>query len=229
MEAIIFDMDGVIIDSEPLWRKAMVIKINELFKKKGIDYNYTEKDCLETKGLKIDVVIKDLFQNFKLEFKDEIYQKLIKDIVLELKKLIRNTGKPMKGVMSLLKLAKLHKFKLGLASSSSRDIIDTVLEVLKLNDYFKVIYSGDDVKKTKPDPEIFQKAIAELNVQNNSCLIIEDSLNGLTAAVKSGAKVIAVPETHDIDKVLDNPLFNRVMLVESLEEVDHEFIEALCF
>ncbi len=229
MEAVIFDMDGVLIDSEPLWRKAMILEINKFFKQIGIDYNYQEKDCLNTKGMRIDKVIEGLFIEYKIVGQDSAQPKLVQAIITGLKSLIKKEGKPMTGSLALLNLCKMKKYKLALASSSSRDIIETVLEVLKIKNYFKVILSGDDVVQAKPDPEIFNMAQEQLLVEKNACLIIEDSINGLKAAVRSGMRCIAVPEPHDLEEVLNNSEFDRVMVLESLVEVDNDFFEALCF
>ena len=109
---------------------------------------------------------------------------------------------PVTGIPGLLAEIKDAGLKLGLASSSGRDFIEIVLTKLDILDYFDVIVSGEEVEKSKPDPDIFLKTAGNLGVNPEDCLVIEDSRHGVKAAILAGMKCIGFRNpnsgTHDL-------------------------------
>jgi len=189
-KAVIFDMDGVIIDSEPLWRRAMVRGFTE----NGLPF--TEADSRVTTGMRIDQVIS--FWNTKTPFTTNETQ--VKDNIEDnLCALIMAEGKPMKGLQQALDVVASQGLIIALATSSSRKLINSVLSVLKIESYFKHIQSAQDLKYGKPHPEVFLKCAEAIHTEPGNCLVIEDSLNGIIAAKAAQMHVIAVPEEYNIN------------------------------
>jgi sugar-phosphatase len=214
-KAFIFDMDGVIIDSEPLWRRAMV----KVFNMDGLPVN--EVDCAQTTGMRIDEVIK--IWNKKHPFtNDEL--KVQQNIEEELCALIRSEGKAMPGFMDMIHLLKKENKKVALATSSSRKLIDCVLGTMKVSEYFMHTQSAEGLLYGKPHPEVFLLSAHALQVAPNQCVVIEDSVNGIISAKAAGMKVIGVPE----EKNQDNPKFSIAdIVIHSLEEFDMNLAEKL--
>lgn len=206
MKAIIYDMDGVLIDSEPLWKIAEI----EGFAKVGI--NLTHIDCEETVGLRIDHVV-ELWQK-KVGWKNKTNQEVSSDIVDILILEINKQGKALEGVYESLEKIKSGGFKIGLATSSDQRIIHAVFEKLKLADYFDEIHSAEFEKYGKPHPAVFLTAAEKLNVHPTDCLVIEDSFNGVLAAKAARMKVIAIPEKshqHDSRLVIADKILKSLL------------------
>jgi HAD superfamily hydrolase (TIGR01509 family) len=192
MKAVIFDMDGVLIDSEPLWKIAEV----EGFGRVGIDLTHT--DCEETVGLRIDEVVK-LWYN-KVGWENKSLAAVEEDIVNTLIREIKGHGKALEGVYESLETIKSANLKIGLATSSAQRIIDVVLDKLEIAHYFETVHSAEFETYGKPHPAVFLTTAERLGVHPTDCLVIEDSLNGVIAAKASRMKVVAVPEkTHQFD------------------------------
>ena len=212
-EAFVFDMDGVIIDSEPLWRRAMV----KVFNTGGLPVN--EVDCAQTTGMRLDEVIK--IWNKKHPFTNNELQ-VEKSIEEELCILIRNEGRPMPGFMQTIEMLKAEDKKIGLATSSSRKLIECVLDALQVRPYFHHTQSAEGLLYGKPHPEVFMRSAQALGVAPRSCVVIEDSVNGIISAKAAGMRVIGVPEPHN----RNNPRFTIADLVlNSLEEFTPKTIE----
>ncbi|MFT6001714.1 MAG: HAD superfamily hydrolase (TIGR01509 family) [Flavobacteriales bacterium] len=188
IEAIIFDMDGIIIDSEPLWKKAI---INVM---KQVGFNFTIDMCNRTKGMRVDEVIKYWKTELNADFDSN---KLSKDIVEEVIYLIKKEGEAIEGLEKVLKKAKSNNLKIALASSSPSLIINVVLKKLNIIDYFDVIQSAEKEDFGKPHPGVFITTAKKLNVSPVKCLVIEDSLNGVIAGKSAKMKVVAMPEKEE--------------------------------
>lgn len=195
MKAIIFDMDGVLIDSEPLWKIAEV----EAFKKVGLDLTHT--DCEETVGLRIDEVVK--MWHSRVGWKDKTVKEVEDDIVDILIREIRSQGKALEGVHKALDHIKSQDLKIALATSSYERIIHEVLDKLEIGDYFDFYHSAEHEPLGKPHPGVFLTTADRLEVHPTDCLVIEDSVNGVLAAKSARMKVVAVPEkSHEYDQRL---------------------------
>lgn len=195
MKAVIFDMDGVLIDSEPLWKIAEI----EGFGKVGI--NLTTTDCEETVGLRIDEVVKLWYK--KVGWKNKTVEAVTDDIVDILIREINARGQALPGVMQALQTLKEGGYKIGLATSSYQRIIHAVLNKLNIEKYFDQVHSAEFETYGKPHPAVFLTTAEKLHVHPTECLVIEDSFNGVIAAKAARMKVIAVPEkTHRFDERL---------------------------
>ena len=192
IKAVIFDMDGVLIDSEPLWRIAMIQGFGD------IDVEFTDEDCRKTTGMRFKEVVEHWFKHHNIthstpsELDDAVHKHLVALIIAE--------GKAMKGVIELLEFFKNKRLPLGLATSSSHILVDAVLQKTQTKAYFDSITSAEFLEFGKPHPEVFLKCAGSLNILPKNCLIIEDSVNGVLAGKAAGMIVIAIPdEEHKND------------------------------
>ncbi len=182
-------MDGVLIDSEPLWKIAM----EKVFCSLGS--NLSKKDFEKTVGLRIDEVIRfwNVQENWNLESEELVEKQIIDELVV----LINERGKPINGVVELLNFLKKSKIKIGLATSSSFVLIETVLNKLELKPYFNATHSAEHEDFGKPHPSVYIKTASQLGVLPEECLVVEDSLNGIISGLSARMKVVCIPEkTH---------------------------------
>jgi sugar-phosphatase len=188
-EAVIFDMDGVLIDSEPMWKIAM----EEVFLSVGC--NLTRKDFQRTVGLRLDEVISYWHKEAGWE---EVSQKEVENRIVErMITLIQENGAPLIGVIETLNYLSEHSFKIGLATSSYHVLIETVLKTLNIQDCFEVINSAEDEEYGKPHPAVYLTVAKKLGVNPLKCMVVEDSLNGIIAGKAARMKVVCIPEkTH---------------------------------
>jgi sugar-phosphatase len=186
-DAVLFDMDGVLVDSEPLWKIAM----EEVFN--GLGSKLSKTDFQKTVGMRIDQVIA-FWKNIE-GWKDQI-QDIEFQIIDRMIQLINENGQPLPGVEDTV--VHLNKIKtVGLASSSPKKLIDSVLLKTQLHSYFHGVFSAETEPFGKPHPAVYLTAASTLGVQPNRCLVIEDSLNGIISAKAANMTVICIPEkTH---------------------------------
>jgi mannitol-1-/sugar-/sorbitol-6-/2-deoxyglucose-6-phosphatase len=189
MKAVIFDMDGVLIDSEPLWKIAEI----EGFGKVGLDLTHT--DCEATVGIRIDQVVELWYK--RVGWSGKTIPEVADDIVDVLIREIKKQGKALEGVYEALEMIKKEGYKIGLATSSYQRIINAVLEKLGIAGYFDEVHSAEFEVYGKPHPAVFLTTAEKLKIHPTECLVIEDSFNGVLAAKAARMKVIAIPEkTH---------------------------------
>ncbi|WOT05477.1 hexitol phosphatase HxpB [Shewanella youngdeokensis] len=188
LQAVIFDMDGVLIDSEPFWQMAEYDVMNRL----GL--NITLSQIAETTGLRIDQVVEYWYARFPWPNYDNAMtaQAIVEQVVNH----INESGKPMLGVYTALDYCLEHGIKVGLATSSSTTIINAVLNKLGIRHYFHAIQSAEKLTYGKPHPEVYLNCAHALAVNPTHCLAIEDSFNGLIAARAANMHTIAIPEPH---------------------------------
>ncbi len=186
LKAVIFDMDGVLIDSEPVWQIAEHKVMTEL----GL--NISVEDTVETTGLRIDQVVAFWYARFPWPNYDN--QQTAQAIVDQVVSHILADGEAMLGVNAALKSCQELGLKIGLATSSSSDIINAVLNKLQIREYFQAIKSAEHLAYGKPHPEVYLNCAVALNIDPINCLAIEDSFNGLVAARAANMQTIAIPE-----------------------------------
>jgi len=195
-EAVIFDMDGVLIDSEPLWKIAMEKVFSEL------GCTLSKKDFQKTVGLRIDEVISYWNKDQKLGISNE--KKVEDDIINRMIKLVRENPVPLTGVLDTLVFLKKNKLKIGLATSSPNSLLRAVLDGLKIDQYFDVAHSAEFEEFGKPHPAVYINTAKRMNVIPEKCLVIEDSLNGIVSGKAAKMKVVCIPEkTHVKDPRLN--------------------------
>jgi sugar-phosphatase len=214
LKAAIFDMDGLLLDSEPLWKEAEVA----VFKSVGVPL--TEELCRETVGVRLDGVVRHWYR--KYPWQHESLESVEGRVLAAVSRLIEERGTLMPGVCETIETLRAADYTLAVASSSPMQLMRTALEKLEIIDYFSVLHSAEFEEKGKPDPAVYRSAIAQLGVDPPDCVAFEDSVIGVRAAKGAGARVIAVPDPADIS----NPGFaaaDRVLpsLKDfSLEELD---------
>jgi len=190
LDTIIFDMDGVLINSEPFWKEVEI----KIFASVGIDFVAVGGE--KTVGLRIDEVV-DYWYNL-YPWKEKSKAAVVDEIMGEMTSVILAKGEAMKGVVELLEYLKQKGFKIGLATSSYEVLLRATLKVLGIEKYFDVTNSAQSLTHGKPHPEIYIKTAVDLNTVPEKCLVIEDSLNGVLAGKAAKMKVIAVPDgTHE--------------------------------
>ncbi len=186
IKAVIYDMDGVIIDSEPLWREALI----HCFNKVGFDF--TQDKCRITQGMRLIEVVEYWYAQQPWEGKS--IQEVEQDILSKVTALISEKGIAMEGVYESLELFKAKGYKIALASSSASSLINVVLDKLNIKKEFEVVNSAEFLELGKPHPEVFIKTAKELNIPAINCLVIEDSFHGVLAGKSAVMQVIAIPE-----------------------------------
>jgi sugar-phosphatase len=186
IKAVIFDMDGVLIDSEPLWRIAMMKGFND------IGVVFTEDDCRKTTGMRFKEVVEHWFSHHSITHSTPT--QLSENVINNLIELIGRDGKAMDGAVELLQFLRDKKFPLGLATSSDHILIEAVLTKTQTALYFNEITSAQFLKHGKPHPEVFLKCAENLKIDPKDCLVIEDSVNGVLAGKAAGMTVVAIPD-----------------------------------
>ena len=216
IQAVIFDMDGVLIDSEPFWQEAE----QEAFAKVGIAL--TQEQMRQTTGLREDEVIEYWYARYPWEghAKKEIGKAIVEGVIAR----VRERGKKLPGVDQALADLREAGLPLALASSSELDIINTVLDTLDLRGYFDAIHSAEHEPYGKPHPGVYILAAKKLNIAPEYCLAIEDSFNGLLSAKAAKMKCIAVPEAYLMD---DKRFAIADKVLSSLEEFQVGQLEEL--
>jgi HAD superfamily hydrolase (TIGR01509 family) len=187
--AVVFDMDGVLVDSEPLWHEAEIAVLAPL----GVPL--TPALCRQTTGVRVDGVVRHWRQRHPWgpDPDDATVVARIVDGVVER---VRARAEPMRGARAALQAAS--SLPLGLASSSPQRIIDAVLDRLGVRGLFAkaqgTVQSAEHLPRGKPDPLVYLRACAALGVDPRRAVAVEDSSSGLRAAHAAGMIVVAVPD-----------------------------------
>ena len=175
---VIFDLDGVLVDSEPMYRDMNL----RYLKSKGGDISTLNYDLYV--GIHAAEMWRDLKQRFALAPSVEELVFMEKDAKFNL---LQNAElKPVHGALDLLTRLSAHGMNLAVASSSMRANVDLILHRLEIHLYFDHVVCGDEIEHGKPAPDIFLKAAAQFNIPPESCCVIEDSSNGILAANRAG-------------------------------------------
>ncbi|HIT60804.1 MAG TPA: HAD family phosphatase [Candidatus Fimousia stercorigallinarum] len=182
LKAIIFDMDGVIADTEPIYH----IVTDDLLREHGIITADDYQD--QFIGVTSEFMWTTIVNEFHLPLTPEECIRIIDKKRAEIEK--TDGLHPLPNVIDLIKRLYDHGYPLAVASSSPVSEINRVTEHFGIQPYFRVFFSGEDCLHSKPDPEVFLKAADALQIQPDECLVIEDSKNGLIAAKRAGMKSI---------------------------------------
>ena len=184
--AAIFDMDGLLIDSEPLWWEAEM----EVFRQVSI--NLTQAQCLETTGLRVDQIVEYWYQRYPWQGMTK--QQLAEQLVQKVAELITAKGEPKAGIYHAFNFFQQKNVRLALASSSPYVLIDAVLKKLGIGDVLQVVHSAQEEVYGKPHPGVYLTTAQKMDVSPWHCVALEDSLNGMLAAKSARMKCIAIPE-----------------------------------
>ncbi len=184
LNTVIFDMDGLLVDSEPLWGEAA----QEIFKRYG--FTLTEAQYTSTTGLRTREFVQWWFDYYKVDAGELVVaEKKILDYVLE-----RVEERAiMPGVHYIVDFFHSKNFKMGIASSSPQNLIDAVVKMAGLAPYIHATSSAEDLPFGKPHPQVYLDCAEKLNVAPTSCICFEDSFNGMIAAKAARMKCVVVP------------------------------------
>lgn len=214
MRAVIFDMDGLMFDTERL------VQASWNFSGEKLGYPHLGEEIYHTLGF--DKRAREAYfkSRYGSNFPFETFQ-IFSSLFFH--RYIKVNGLPTKpGLFELLDYLKKEHYLIALATSSSRKTALHHLSAVGIRDYFSCIISGDLVHKAKPDPEIYQLAIAKLRLPSDSCFALEDSYHGLKAASLAGAKAIFVPDLlQDEEPVKDFIVCKCASLYEVITYLEH--------
>ncbi len=188
LSAALFDMDGLLVDSEPLWREAEV----QVFSAYGVPLR--EADCETTSGLRLDEVVAHWKRHFAFDAVSDAV--LVEQIVEAVVALLREKVVAKPGVAEVLDRVHARGWKVALASSSATRIIDAAIDTIGIGHRFHARISAHGLEHGKPHPAVFLKAAATLGVDPTSCIVFEDSMFGVVAARAARMACIAVPDAH---------------------------------
>ena len=210
-KAVILDLDGLVVDSEPIHHRAF----NAYLARHSIDYQFDEDEYGRIfVGVPVRANAHYLVERFHLSSgpdkllaeREAIYEEMIGDpwnLV------------PMPGLDTLMDELDLRGIILGLASGSPRVQVETILRGMGIASRFRVVVAGTDVFKPKPAPDVYESAVEKLGVLKSCCMAVEDSASGVASAKSAGLRVIAVPNRYTRRQDLSGADFQ----VENLEQV----------
>ena len=215
MKAVIFDMDGVIIDSEPIHFEVDMQTMREF----GV--NISKDELNKYVGTTNEYMLNDLINKYKI-------QKSIKEILeykmeLTIRRIKETKINAISGIPELLISLKHNNIKTAIGSSSPKELIITVIEKFQLGKYFDCIVSGDEVKEGKPKPYIYLEVSKRIGVNPEECIVIEDSRNGVLAAKNAGMKCFGFRNVNSGNQDLSK----ADIIVDSIRNIDIEIIKVL--
>lgn len=211
-KAVIFDMDGVIIDSEPLHFKVD----KKLLSKCGLEVD--NEFLSQYVGVSNPEMLSDIKDKYHIKYSvDELL-----DIKLEvlLKALNESDLDTIIGIRQLIDDLKAHGIVLAIASSSPIEFIEAVIEKTNLQHHFNVVISGEQVEKSKPAPDVFLKAASLLCVNPDECVVIEDAEKGVEAALAAGMKCIGYVNHNSGNQDLSK----ASVMVADMQKIDYDYI-----
>ena len=203
--AVVFDMDGLLLDTEVLWQRAE----EELFRRHGD--RFTQADKLAVMGTSFEMTAR--YFAGRLGRSEEHSTELVDELGELMYGLLQNEVSSRPGAVELVARLRADGVRLALASNSSRFLVETALATAGLTDAFEAIVTSDDVAQAKPAPDIYLLACARLGIEPAEALALEDSAPGIEAAKAAGLVCIAVPQFAETDV----SAADRV--IDSLEEL----------
>ncbi|MCU0285588.1 MAG: HAD family phosphatase [Acidobacteria bacterium] len=209
-KAIIFDMDGLMIDSERLYRQAqqdIAIQFNKIM---------TEEIRMKMMGRKPIESLRLFVEELNIPMDPAILLEMRNNVMREK---LKNELVPMPGLSHIIET--FHgKLKLAVCTGAQEEFLNIVVDKLGIRNKFTILQNSDDIEKGKPDPEIYLKTCRRLGLNPRECIVLEDSLNGVLAGKQAGCYVIAVPSEYTrcqnfdaADFVAEN-LFNAAKHIE---------------
>lgn len=205
IQAVVFDMDGVLLDSEPLHHAVL----NEALAPEGVSLDFEEYHPYI--GTTLEYTWRDLIRRFSLTAPLHTYLDRYDAGILES---YRRDSVLAPGVRALLDALAARGVRRAVASSSRTEWVETALTALGIREFFELFVSGDMVRNSKPDPEIYLLAASRLGVEPARCLAVEDAPKGVASATAAGMTVIAVRTPYTADLALPG----ASMVLQSLEE-----------
>ncbi|HEB4875107.1 TPA: hexitol phosphatase HxpB [Kluyvera ascorbata F0526] len=212
IRAAIFDMDGLLIDSEPLWDRGEHEVLSEL----GVDFT-RRHELPDTRGLRIDLVVDLWFgqQPWTGPDRATVVERIISRVI----SLVEETRPLLPGVREAVALCKAQGLKVGLASASPLYMLEKVLTMFDLRDQFDALASADKLDYSKPHPQVYLNCAAQIGVSPLNCVALEDSVNGMIASKAARMRSIVVPAA---ESQLDPRFSLADIKLSSLESLTRE-------
>jgi sugar-phosphatase len=216
IQAVIFDMDGVLIDSEPLWRIAETRAMN------AIGVPMVEEDGFLTMGLRTDEVVEFWYARYPWSepSKTEVEGAIVGNVIA----LIEERGQSLPGAVDAVRGMRAAGYRVGLASSSAMEIIEAVLRKIGLRDAFDILQSAEHETYGKPHPAVYIECARALGIAPANCLAVEDSPAGVLAAKAAKMTCISIPPPE----LRDDPRYCIADLqLSTIEQFTAETVAAL--
>lgn len=211
MKAVIFDLDGLLIDSEPFWREAVGTALA------AVNVHLTSDEYVQAQGMRIDLLVEYWHQRYPWETPST--EELTEQVLRHLIDLVNKHGKPKEGVADVLDFFQERQIPIGLASSSPMYVIEAALKSLGIASYFDVVVSAESEQYGKPHPGVYLRAAEQLGVSPQYCIVFEDSGTGVLSAKSAGMVCIAVPDPPTAG---DKRLCIADRVIDSLADIDAE-------
>lgn len=210
-DLVIYDMDGLIIDTEPYWRMAIV----KVFGTVGLQL--TDEDGRVTSGYRFDEVV-DHWYNHR-PWQNKTKQQVHDEVLDEMEHAIMHHGVAMQGLVSSLEYFKNKGVRIALASSSAMRLIKATVKKLEIEPYFELLVSAEHETHGKPHPAVFIRTADTLGVPVQRCLVLEDSFYGLLAAKAAKMKCVIVPDPYHYDELRLSIADWKIKSLEEIKEV----------
>ncbi len=217
IKLVIFDFDGVLVDSHETINKLFTDLIN-----KDLGLNIREEDFAKNPGMRFEKRMELLAKERNIDITEEQINKVKDKGRYEYYTNLAQYVKLFPGVLRLLDELKYANIKTAIGSNGSRRTIEKMLESLNIKHKFSSIVTFDDVVHGKPAPDIFLKNAENLNLKPKECVVVEDASIGIDAATKAGMKVIAVATTEKVEKLKEADL-----VIQKIDDLNVEMIKKL--
>jgi beta-phosphoglucomutase len=217
IKAIIYDVDGTMVNSEPLhvetWDKAL-----QQFNHHLSDLSPTLQTTMA--GKKPTAIAKEMVEELHLDIDPDL---LVKKKIAIFMHLIKTELQGMPGIVNSVKRLKEKGYKLGIGTSFNKKYVGFVLDRLNLNNYFDAIITGDEITNSKPHPDTFLKVANKLNINPAECLVVEDATSGVQSAKAAGCYCIAITNPSAVPQ--DTSLADKI--ITSHDEINDELLDEL--
>ena len=217
IQAVIFDFDGVLVDSHGTINQVFTRTVNEM-----LGLNITEKDFARFPGLRFEKRMAILAKEKNITITDEQITQARKAGIDEYRSNSSLSVKLYPGVLRLLNELKANNIKIGLGSNGSRKTIERIMDNLNIRSYFDSLVGYDDVTHGKPAPDMFLKNAKNFNIKPQDCAVIEDSIEGITAAKAANMKAVALLTTTSREN-----LNSADLILNSINDLNMEKIQKL--
>jgi len=213
LEAVLWDLDGVIADTGPYHCRAW----QDVFGKRGV--NFTEDDFKRHFGQRNDTIIRSTLGG---SISPEEFDTIAAEKEENYRRRVAGNIKPLPGAIELIRALREHGLKVAIASSAPMENIQLIIRGLGIDDCFQAIVWGREVAEGKPSPEVFMLAARKLGVEPRDCVVIEDAVAGVAAAKSAAMKCLAVTNSHS-----RNSLQEADLIVDTLEVISVRHLAGL--